>query len=285
MADHETLISAESLAGRLADPDLRIVDCRFNLLEPDAGVQAYREAHIPGAAYAHLDNDLAARVTATSGRHPLPEVHAIADFFGGIGIDATRQVVVYDDASGALAARAWWLLRWLGHRRVAVLDGGFTRWQRLELPTESAPRVATATEFRPQAVPGMVIETDEVVAAVAGHAELRLVDARDAARFRGEREPIDTVAGHVPGAANLPCGLNVGPDGLWKQPSELRKLWADTLQDGPERPLGVMCGSGVTACQLVLSRLLAGLSEPRVYIGSWSEWIRDPEREIATGAG
>ena len=285
MEDHETLISVEALSAKLGNPVLQIVDCRFNLLQPEAGRQAYEQAHIPGAAYAHLDDDLAGPVTAVSGRHPLPGVDAIAAFFGNIGIDPAIQVVVYDDMSGAIAARAWWLLRWLGHRRVAVLNGGFARWQAQGLATTSGTEKAAARDFMAVPQPDLVIETEEVVAAVDSGADLRLVDARDAVRFRGEREPIDAVAGHVPGAVNLPCGNNTSEQGLWKDPAELRRMWSETLPEAATAPFGVMCGSGVTACHLVLSSLLAGLAEPRVYVGSWSEWIRDPDRNVAVGEG
>ena len=285
MENHETLITAELLAGELGNRDVRIVDCRFNLLQPEAGRQAYEEAHIPGAVYAHLDDDLAAAVTSTSGRHPLPDVAAIASFFANIGVDASTQVVVYDDASGAIAARAWWLLRWLGHNSVAVLDGGFGRWQAQGLPTKTGTEAVLPKHFDASPHPEMVFSTDEVLAAAESIAGLRLVDARDAARFCGEREPIDTVAGHIPGAVNLPCADNTRSDGCWKDAAELRKMWSETLPELADAPFGVMCGSGVTACHLVLSSLIAGFGEPRVYVGSWSEWIRDPGRPVATGAG
>ena len=285
MEDHEALISAQSLAGELGDSTLRVMDCRFNLQQPAAGRQAYEEAHIPGAAYAHLDDDLAGPVTPTSGRHPLPAVAVIARFFGQVGIDASSRVVVYDDMSGAIAARAWWLLRWLGHRQVALLDGGFAAWQELGLPTESGAAALESREFEAAPQPGLVIETPEIVAAAAKPAALRLIDARDAVRFRGEQEPIDTVAGHVPGTVNLPFMESIGDDGRWKSAAGLREMWSDVLPDAAEAPFAVMCGSGVTACHLVLSSLIAGLPEPRVYIGSWSEWIRDPGRTVATGSG
>ena len=279
MQDHNTLIDAESLAAALQDPAIRIIDCRFDLLQPEAGRQRYLEAHIPGAAYAHLDDDLAAPVTAQTGRHPLPDPGHLMSFLGAIGIDASTQVVVYDDNSGAIAARAWWLLRWLGHERVALLDGGFAEWRALGLPLEAGTIEVDAVEFQGTPRPNKVIATDEVARGLVGP----LVDARDAARFRGEREPIDAVAGHVPGALNLPCSMNTREDGTWKSRAELRDLWSETLSDGQNSTFGVMCGSGVTACHLVLSCVLAGIREPRVYIGSWSEWIRDPLRPVAQG--
>lgn len=279
MRDHTTLISAETLATQRQNPELRVMDCRFNLLQRDAGRQQYLEAHIPGAVYAHLDDDLAAPATETSGRHPLPDPDVLAGFFGRMGIDTHTQVVVYDDMSGVIAARAWWLLRWLGHERVAVLDGGLARWRELGLPTEAGGVVVAAVEFQGAPRAGIVIDTDEVVAGLG----TALVDARESARFRGEHEPLDPVAGHVPGARNLPCSLNTREDGTWKSREELRQLWSETLPGGLDAAFGVMCGSGITACQLVLSSLLAGIGEPRIYIGSWSEWIRDPGRPVARG--
>ena len=279
MRDHHTLIPAETLCNELQNPVLRIIDCRFNLLQPEAGRQNYLEAHIPGAVYAHLDDDLAAPVTNCSGRHPLPDPDLLAVCFGRMGIDATSQVVVYDDLSGAIAARAWWLLRWLGHERVAVLDGGLTRWRALDLPLEAGAINVAAADFHGAARPELVIATDDIVMGLDG----ALVDAREPARFRGEQEPIDAVAGHVPGALNLPCSMNIRDDGTWKSGTELQRLWYETLPDGLDAAFGVMCGSGVTACHLVLSSLLAGIGEPKVYIGSWSEWIGDPDRPVARG--
>ena len=279
MQIHNLLITAESLADAMPSPALRVIDCRFNLLQPEAGRQRYLEAHIPGAVYAHLDDDLAAPVAAHTGRHPLPDPETLASFLGDNGIGAETQVVVYDDNSGAIAARAWWLLRWLGHERVAVLDGGLGAWRALRLPLEAGAISVAPAEFASAPRPEMIIETDEIVAGLDGV----LVDAREAARFRGEQEPIDAVAGHIPGALNLPCSMNTREDGTWKSPAELRHAWSETLPDGLDATFGVMCGSGVTACHLVLSSLLAGINEPRVYIGSWSEWIRDPGRPIAKG--
>lgn len=279
MQDHNTLIDAESLAAALHDPAIRIIDCRFDLLQSEAGRQRYLEAHIPGAVYAHLDDDLAAPVAGQTGRHPLPNPKALAGFLGGIGIDASSQVVVYDDHSGAIAARAWWLLRWLGHERVALLDGGVAAWRARGLPFEPSATDVAAVAFHGAPRPDKVIETDEVATGLDGP----LVDARESARFRGEREPIDPVAGHVPGALNLPCSMNTREDGTWKSRAELRHLWSETLSDELDSTFGVMCGSGVTACQLVLSSVHAGIREPRVYIGSWSEWIRDPQRPVARG--
>jgi len=283
MRHHENLISAETLNSHLDRTDWRVIDCRFNLLQPQAGQRSYLQEHIPGAVYAHLDDDLAAPVGPDTGRHPLPDPEDLARTFGQFGIGSDTQVVVYDEASGAIAARAWWLLRWLGHMPVAVLDGGLARWRTLGLPLQAGPVRVAARQFEARPRPGLVVETAELAADRAAGAALRVVDARDADRFRGEREPIDAVAGHVPSALNLPCAENLGPDGTWKSGPELHRMWSDVLRDEPDEPFSVMCGSGVSACQLVLSSLLAGLGEPRLYVGSWSEWIRDPRRPIATG--
>lgn len=280
--DWNPVIRPEQLQSVFGSADWSIVDCRFELTQADAGRNSYLRAHIPGAVYADLDKDLAAPVTATSGRHPLPDAPDLALTFGRLGISSNSRVVVYDDCSGAVAARAWWLLRWLGHDRVAVLEGGMARWESLQLPVEQGEVVAVAKEFTPAPRAELVIETAEILATASN--SLRLVDARDAARFRGEAEPIDPVAGHIPGAVNLPYSESLNADGNWKSNDALRKRWHEALGDDCGNSFGVMCGSGVTACHLVISALLAGLPEPRLYVGSWSEWICDPSRTIATGA-
>lgn len=252
-------------------------------MDTAAGRAAWMRGHVPGAVYADLDNDLAAPVTDTSGRHPLPDADVLAATFSTMGIDANTQVVVYDDHIGAVAARAWWLLRWLGHKRVALLDGGYAAWKSAGGKVEQDNCTASAREFvaRPQA--HMVLESREVVQAVTPAGDLKLVDARDARRYRGEVEPIDAVAGHIPGALNLPFTDCVLPDGHWKSAADLQDLLSPLLANDPDTNWSVMCGSGVTACHLVVSALLAGCREPRVYVGSWSEWIRDPDRPVARG--
>lgn len=284
MPEYTTLIDTDELAALLALDGCRVLDCRFDLAAPARGYEDYLAAHIPGAFYADLDRDLAAAVTPASGRHPLPDPTAFAAFLGARGIGRDTQVVAYDAGSGAIAARAWWLLRWLGHDRAAVLDGGFGRWlkERRAVEHGSAPMPA-AIPFvgRPRA--RLVTTTAELERAVAEGGGLRLVDAREAARFRGDAEPIDAVAGHIPGALNFPLGQSLGPDGRWKSRDELVDTWRDVLGEPPGAPWTAMCGSGVTACHLVLSGLLAGYQEPSVYVGSWSEWIRHPGRPVATG--
>jgi len=281
MRDFQTLIGHEDLEALLDDDRLRLVDCRFSLLEPEKGRQEYAAGHLPGAVYAHLDEDLAAPAAAGTGRHPLPDTDAFVARLREWGISNGSQVVVYDDDGGALAARLWWMLRWLGHTRVAVLDGGFGPWRRSGRPVTQATPAAVTGGFGGRPQPEMAISTAEVQDRLASAEGMLLVDARDASRFRGEREPIDPVAGHVPGAVNLPFSLALGPRGEWKSPEELRQLWATLGPVGGKHDWAVMCGSGVTACHLALSAEVAELPEPRVYVGSWSEWIRDPARPVA----
>lgn len=285
MPEFTLLIRANELADRLGDERLRVVDCRFDLAAPERGREAYRAGHIRGAVYADLDRDLAAPVTAGSGRHPLPAPAEFATTLERLGIDNDSQVVVYDGGNGAFAARAWWMLRWVGHDRVAVLDGGFAGWIAAGHPAETGEITAAPGRFRPAPRPERVTTTAEIAAAVDAGRSLMLVDARDARRFRGIAEPIDAVSGHIPGALNFPLGDSLRPDGHWKTPASLAAAWRRLLGDAPGGPWTVMCGSGVTACHLALSGRLAGYQEPTVYAGSWSEWIRDPGRPVATGTG
>ncbi len=252
-------------------------------MQPDRGREEYLAGHIPGAVFADLDKDLAGPVTETTGRHPLPDIEVFRATLEGFGIDADTQVVAYDYASGALAARLWWMLRWFGHSSAAVLNGGIKAWLAAggALETEVPEYSATSLTASPDA--SLVASTDEISAAVGEGGDLRLVDARDAPRFNGEREPIDEVAGHIPGAVNLPFSAGINEDGTWKSPGELKSLWVELFGSESAPPFTVMCGSGVTACHLALAAEIAGLALPRVYVGSWSEWIRDPARPVASG--
>lgn len=281
----ELLIDCAELARILEDRCVRVIDCRFELLDPAAGRRLYVEGHIPGAVFADLDRDLSAPVTADTGRHPLPDAATLASTLGRLGVSNSSRVVVYDQDNGALAARCWWLLRWLGHDNARVLDGGISRWRSLGLPTETGDDEPPAVEFKAAARDDLVLDTQEITAAGADIGGLQLVDARDSDRFAGRHEPIDRVAGHIPGAINLPFPASLDDNGAWKDPAELRQLWQQVLGAGFGRPWSVMCGSGVTACHLVLSGLMAGLPEPRVYVGSWSEWITDTDRPVAAGEG
>lgn len=281
MAYAEVLIGARDLYRHLDEPEWRIVDCRFELQQPDKGQADYLAGHIPGAVYAHLDRDLAAPVTPRTGRHPLPDPDVFAATLGHWGIAEHTRVVAYDQAGGAIAARLWWLLRWLGHREVRVLDGGFAAWRREGLPvSDEVPRIRPA-RYAGRPDDSLVVATEELPRLLE-RGEL-LVDAREAERFTGASEPIDAVAGHVPGAANFPFRGSLNEDGTWRRPEELRRAWAPFLGGGRDRAWITMCGSGVTACHLALSAELAEFRPPRLYAGSFSEWIRDPARRVATG--
>lgn len=283
MASVSHLINVNELQSQFHDPDLRIVDCRSELADPDAGRQAYLQAHIPGAMFADLDQDLAAPISPQSGRHPLPDVNDFVATLGRLGIGNTSNVVVYDAGSGALAARAWWLLRWLGHKRVRLLDGGFNHWVASAGAVVSGAEAVAQAEFLPDPRHDLVLTTAELASDIGAIAGMRLYDARDAARFRGEIEPIDPVAGHVPGSFSLPFPVSLHENGRWKTKQELVELWLSVLGRDKQAAWAVMCGSGVTACHLAISAMEAGYREPRLYVGSWSEWIRDPERPIGLG--
>jgi thiosulfate/3-mercaptopyruvate sulfurtransferase len=289
MTDHTTLIDAATLADLIA-PDSPhrahtvVLDTRFDLAAPARGPAAFGEGHVPGARYAHLDEDLSGPVTPTSGRHPLPPPDTLAARFASWGVNADTQLVVYDDAAGAMAARAWWLARWLGHPRVAVLDGGLAAWRDLGLPMSTeVPTPTSSGAFTATRDDTMWLSTDDVARGLAD-GSLLLVDARANVRFTGEREPIDPVAGHVPGAVNLPFEQTLAADGTLLDVSALAARFSAILADHSPDEMAAMCGSGVTACHLLLGMQHAGLPGGRLYAGSWSEWIRDPARPVASAA-
>jgi thiosulfate/3-mercaptopyruvate sulfurtransferase len=299
VAQSEFLIGIHELEQHLQDRGWRVVDCRFELSQPEKGFSDYLAGHIPGAVYAHLDRDLAAppaRSGEGSGRHPLPSADVFVRTLGRWGITPATRVVVYDQGGGAIAARLWWMLRWVGHRSVRLLDGGFAAWQRAGLPLSMEVPAVAAVTYEGVADDSMTVSTGEVLEALRSGTPLTLIDARDAARFEGKNEPIDPVAGHIPGAHNFPFGTSLAADGSWRSGEDLKKAWSATLEAAKGRgsagklhlaaaegAWAVMCGSGVTACHLALSAGLAGLPAPRLYVGSWSEWIRDPSRPVATG--
>jgi thiosulfate/3-mercaptopyruvate sulfurtransferase len=285
MIDRNILIVAETAFQQLQNPDWIAVDCRFDLSDRHAGRAMYEDGHIPSAVFLDLDRDLAGPITRCSGRHPLPDVDVIVRRLEQLGIGNDTRVVVYDANSGALAARAWWILHWLGHKEVYLLDGGLDRWTALGFALEEGTVTSTPSRFEAHPRNELVLSTDELETDMAGIASLRLLDARDEARFRGEEEPIDPVAGHVPGACSVSYGTFVNTDGTWRSLDERRALLLAALDGDSEGPWSVMCGSGVTACHLAISGIEAGLPEPRLYVGSWSEWIRDEKRPIALGDG
>ena len=279
---HTTLIDASTLHAHRNDPNWVVMDCRFSLADPDAGRRAYRDSHLPGAHYAHLDEDLSDPITPTTGRHPLPDPERLAQKLGAWGIGHDTQVVAYDDMGGMLAAaRLWWLLRWLGHTACAVLDGGLPAWRRAGLPLTAEIPAARPTAFVSRPDDRLWMSTEQVLALSSTEV---LLDARAAARYQGEMEPIDPVAGHIPGALNLPTDGNLTPEGHFLPVAALRERFAAALNDRSPATVIHACGSGVTACHNLLAMEAAGLGGSRLYAGSWSEWIRDPQRAVAVGA-
>jgi thiosulfate/3-mercaptopyruvate sulfurtransferase len=295
--EFKTLIDAVSLGTligppRPAHPPI-VLDCRFDLSAPEAGGRAYLAGHIPTAFHVDLNRDLSDPVSAGSGRHPLPAPQRLAALFRALGIREDTQVVVYDEANGSFAARAWWLLRWLGHTRAALLDGGMKAWRAAGGAIETGGSLEAAGRARAEpaaadADPALRVDPRAVV----GSAELveilkegrqLVVDARASERFAGAVEPIDPVAGHIPGAVNHPFSANLADDGRFLPPAELERLWRERLNGVSPADTIAMCGSGVTACHNLLAMEIAGLSGARLYAGSWSEWIRDPRRPIARG--
>ncbi len=302
-----TLISAEALAGLDADR-VRLFDCRFDLKDADAGAASFQAGHIPGAVHLHLDRDLAGRVTpGKTGRHPLPERDAFRQLLRSHGVDDAAQLVAYDDSGGLFAARLWWMARWAGHSAAAVLDGGYQAWlawrdagvtgggeaqRRIEAAVEAdvaepagAERAATlgaeqvgAMVTAPPPAPVTMQAVRENAASGAWH----LLDARAADRFRGENETLDPIAGHIPGALNTPFQDNLAADGRFLDRASLRARFERLLGDRREGDVVCYCGSGISATHVVLAMMHAGLAEPPLYPGSWSEWITDPTNPVET---
>lgn len=273
-----TLIDSTTLAQHLDDPHWAIVDCRYDLMDPGAGRSLYRAAHVPGAVYAHLDKDLSGPPIVNGGRHPLPTAARLRAVFGHWGIESDTQVVVYDAAGGSFCARAWWLLRYMGHNAVALLDGGWPHWQACGLPVSSGLEQRPPVSFHGEPRDDRWVRAEQVPAARC------LIDSRDPARYRGEHEPIDQAAGHIPGALNRYWKDNLGVDGRFLAPAALLEALLGHLRTVPADETVFYCGSGVTACHNLLAAVHAGLPEPLLYAGSWSEWCSDPARPVETGA-
>jgi thiosulfate/3-mercaptopyruvate sulfurtransferase len=287
---HTTLISTQELAARLGDPALVIVDVRHDLAQPDAwGAAEYAKGHVPGAVFAHLDRDLSAPKSGRNGRHPLPDSATCAATFGRLGIDGSKQVVAYDQGSGMVASRLWWMLRSLGHDAVAVLDGGFAAWTRegrpvaTEVPAQAS--ATRATTFTPRAIALITASTVDAPALVANLAtsSLLLVDARARERYRGDVEPLDPVAGHIPGALNRPYPDNLDATGVFKPAATLNAEFTSLTAGRSPAEIVHYCGSGVSACHNLLAMEHAGLGGARLYPGSWSEWCADPSHPVAGG--
>ncbi|MEX1020994.1 MAG: sulfurtransferase [Litorilinea sp.] len=280
---YSTLISTQETAAHLGQADWAIIDCRGSLADPAAGRLRYLEAHIPGAVYAHLDQDLSGPVQAgQTGRHPLPDPQVFAGTLSGWGIDEQVQVVVYDDQGGMFAGRLWWMLRWMGHDAVAVLDGDWRAWTAAELPVASQSESRPPRRFAPNVRHHWVVTAEEVRARLDDPA-LTLFDARGADRYRGENETIDPRGGHIPGAISAPFAGNLDETGRFRTPEDLQACYTHLLGDTPAEEAVFYCGSGVSAAHDLLAVTHAGFAMPHLYVGSWSDWITDPARPIATG--
>lgn len=277
-----TLVNVETLAAHLDNSLWCIFDCRHDLKNVEYGQQAYVKGHIPGAQFLHLDRDLSGPTTGKNGRHPLPDRQTLARRLEACGIGPDTQVVAYDNEGGIFASRLWWLMRWLGHDKVALLDGGLPGWKRSKLPLETDVRPVTATHFaaRPGVAP---VDADHVLAHLRAP-DMRLIDARSEDRYAGQNETLDPVAGHIPGALNRFYFDNLDDAGCFFKPAdELRAEFEDLLDGCDPKMVVQQCGSGVTACHNLLAMEIAGLHGSRLYPGSWSEWCSDPAKPIATG--
>lgn len=273
------IVDCQSLSRHLDDAEWIVVDCRFNLMDPAAGRRAYLESHIRGAQYADLQHDLSGPPVTDQGRHPLPVPGALAETFSRFGIHAGKQVVAYDDAGGSVAARLWWLLHYMGHEAAAVLDGGWQAWQAEALPLGSGEQTREPARFT-----GKPAREWLVLAADVPDQAL-LVDSRDPARYRGELEPIDPVAGHIPGACNRFWKDNLQASGAFAPPAALRAAFGELLNGAESAQTTFYCGSGVTACHNLLALAHAGMPPAKLYAGSWSDWCADASRPVETGGG
>ncbi len=281
---YTTLISPDELLPHLEDPQWVVVDCRFDLFDLTKGEQDYLKAHIPGAVFAHLERDLSAVPTGTNGRHPLPPIEDLISTFSQWGIGESVQVVAYDDRGGSFAARLWWCLRYMGHKTVAVLNGGFPSWERAGFLAISGVENRLPISFKPQVQDDMLIQLDQLQA-IADSPDVLLLDARAPERYRGEEEPIDPIAGHIPGAVNRFWEWDLAEDCRFLPPVILRTEFEKILGTASPQSVIVYCGSGVTSCHNLLAMTYAGLHGARLYLGSWSEWCADQARPVEIGAG
>lgn len=279
MPINKPLISSRNLLETINDPCLMIIDTRFSLFDPDAGYKLYKKSHISGAIYAHLDNDLAGTITSSSGRHPLPDIENICEKLKMWGINNSSNIVVYDENNSAFAARLWWIFKWLGHSKVSVLNGGFDDWCKNENPINSdIPRYKKGN-FECKISNDITWSSEMIMNWLSSSNDFVLVDARDSKRYKGFEEPIDKIAGHIPGSINIPFTEFLRKDGSWKNKNEITSIWR-RYNINTHNEWGVMCGSGVTACHLSISAEIANINPPKLYPGSWSEWISDKSRPI-----
>jgi thiosulfate/3-mercaptopyruvate sulfurtransferase len=279
--DYKTIISTRDLQANLGNPQLAVMDCRYYLSEPERGHQEYLEAHIPGAVYLHMDRDLSGEIIpGKTGRHPLPDSQIFAARLSSWGIDETIQVVAYDNSGGGMAARLWWMLRWLGHDRAAVLNGDWRAWVKDGFPVEAGENTRPSKEFHACEHPEYLVDS-VFVEQVRGDDDFLLLDARSPERFWAMKEPVDGKAGHIPGAVTAPFALNLDKDGYFLEPASLRERYENLLNGLPPEQVIVYCGSGVTSNHNIIAMVEAGFEMPKLYAGSWSEWITDPDRPVA----
>jgi len=276
------LVSTDTLASHLEDPRWVIFDCRHDLMDYGKGERLYREQHIPGAHFAPVETALSGSKTGANGRHPLPDPHVFAAFLARHGVSEASTIVAYDDVGSQYAARLWWMARWIGLQHVAVLDGGFPKWIAEMRPVSVDLPVARSASLHARPSDGMVWTLHDVEQRLADSASV-LVDARAPERYRGETEPIDRVAGRIPGAVNRFYKVNLKPDLTFRPPEELRREFEALLAGRNPENVGHQCGSGVTSCTNLFAMEHAGLRGSKLYVGSWSEWIADPARPIAKG--
>lgn len=278
-----TLISVQELSQQIENPDYLTVDCRHELSDTEAGRNAYKAGHLPGAVFAHLDEDLSGEIIpGTTGRHPLAPPSKFLDVLRKWGLQKEHQVVVYDDKGGGIAARLWWMLRAVGHEAVAVLDGGIQAWEAAGLPLTDAPTLRTASDYEMHMQEGIAVNVKDVETK-SRTGEPMLIDARAAVRYRGEQEPIDPVAGHIPTAVSAPWPENLNADKTMKSKAELKRRFEEVLNGTAPHDAVMYCGSGVTACHNLLAMEHAGISGVKLYPGSWSDWITDANRGVDKG--
>jgi thiosulfate/3-mercaptopyruvate sulfurtransferase len=276
---YETILSCADLFTNLNTKDWVIMDCRFDLMHPEWGEENYLEMHIPGAVYANVDSDLSGAKSPLTGRHPLPDPQDFLKSMSRLGIDNNTQVIAYDSTAGSFAARLWFLLRFYGYTKVAVLDGGFSEWMKQKLPYESGIHQNKPGHFTGTPRTDWIVTTADVENNL-GKPGWLLVDARAPERFAGKQETIDSVAGHIPGAVDHFYGLNLDPNGLFLPAETLKNQYSALIKGFNPENTAVYCGSGVTSCHNLLAMAIAGLPQPRLYAGSWSEWIRNPQHSV-----
>ncbi|WP_456278633.1 sulfurtransferase [Bacillus sp. AK128] len=263
------LKSFDWVVEHLNDEQVRIIDCRFQLNDPNAGIEAYKESHLSNAVYLHLEKDLSGPVNTHGGRHPLPDSQQLSETLASLGIDKGTTVIAYDDQNGAMASRCWWLLQYLGHEKVYVMNGSFQSWKNQGLPLSSEVKEFQKREFQPNIQKHLLANVEDVQDNLHTNASA-LIDSREEKRYKGEIEPIDKKAGHIPGALNYFWQENIASDGTWKHPKEHEERFKDLSK---EQSVIVYCGSGVTACPNVLALKEAGYQDVKLYLGSWSDWI------------